>query len=122
MKKSLVFTVVFCLVLVVVNMTYAQEVQNPIIIKKIFVSDANNLHFRVISHAPNIPLCTGGPPNGIDPGMEAFAYVNESDSGAKGKMATLMTAYALGKYVTLVTEPVQFGPHIYCHIVEFWIW
>ena len=53
------------------------------------------MHFRVVSNTTW--HCHNGPQN------PAWSYVDETDSGAKAKIATLLTAYALGKTVTAQT-------------------
>lgn len=75
-----------------------------------YVSAGNNMYFRVFG-----PISTQCPSP-----QNTWAYINESDSGAKGKIATILTAYALGKDVRLFVEPVDFYANgtIYCHILE----
>jgi hypothetical protein len=74
-----------------------------------FVSSGTNMYFRVI-----------GPVSTQCPDHSNWAYINESDSGAKGKIATLLTAYALGKNVRLFVEPKDFYGNgaVYCHVLE----
>lgn len=88
----------------------ASEITSAFDIAQIYVSNADNMYFRVYD-GDATALCTGG---------EHWAYINESDSGAKMKMAALMTASATSKQVVLVTEPIDFytNGHIYCHITE----
>lgn len=91
----------------------AFEYPAPIKIQAIVMSSAKNYHFRVISNNPGAWLCSNGPTN------EAWAYINEDDSGAKGKMAALLLAYSMGKTVTLTTAGVDGGGVTYCHIFDF---
>ena len=91
---------------------YAVEYPTPFKISSIYVSSASNYHFRVESSTGNWH-CNNGPKS------PAWSYVNEPDSGAKGKMSALLAAYASGKSVALVTEGVTVGANTYCRIVEF---
>jgi hypothetical protein len=116
MKRCVLIGSALFLVLAVSGIALAFDQPPTFKISGLFWSDAQNMHCRVLSDTPTIPLCTGGPTNA------AWAYINESDSGAKGKIAGLMTAYALGKSVNLTTESVPVGAATYCHIVEFSIW
>jgi hypothetical protein len=43
-----------------------------------------------------------------------WAYVNETDAGAKGYIAALLSAFAMGKQVALYVQPVN-G---FCRIIE----
>lgn len=90
----------------------AAEYPTPFKISSIFVSSASNYHFRVESNTGNWH-CNNGPKS------PAWSYVNETDSGAKGKISALLAAYASGKSVTLVTEGVIAGANTYCRILEF---
>jgi len=90
----------------------AAEYPTPFKISSIFVSSASNYHFRVESNTGNWH-CSNGPK------LPAWSYVNEADSGAKGKISALLAAYASGKSVTLVTEGVAAGANTYCRILEF---
>lgn len=78
-------------------------------IAMINMSAADNFHFR-ISGRPTQTMCT----NGID-----WAYINENDSGSKGKIAGLMMGYSLGKKVGLLTETVVRNGTNFCHILDF---
>ena len=78
-------------------------------IATINMSAADNFHFR-ISGRPTQTMCA----NGID-----WAYINENDSGAKGKIAGLMMGYSLGKKVGLLTETVVRNGTNFCHILDF---
>lgn len=109
--------VIFLVCVQMAGNVLAGEFPAPFKIAGLFVSDATNLHFRVNSNNPSAWLCSNGPTN------PSWAYINEADSGAKVKIATLMTAYSLGKTVSLVTEGVYFGGDYggktYCRILEF---
>lgn len=98
------------------DISFAREFPAPFKIKAIFLSGANNYHFRVISNNPGTWLCHNGPIN--DP----WAFVNENDSGAKTKISALLAAYSMGKTVSLITEGVADGAATYCRIVEFYIY
>lgn len=88
------------------------EYPAPFKIAIITVSGSTNLHFRV-GYSGTTPLCSNGPTAG-----NPWAYLNETDSGAKGKIATLLMAYALRKTVTIETQSVLFGTSTYCHILD----
>lgn len=77
---------------------------NAFTITQLYVSGSANFHFRVYGMA-TISNC---------PNATTWAYINEADDGEKGKMATLLTAYAMGKQVQLIVAPVN-G---YCQILE----
>lgn len=77
---------------------------NVFTITQLYVSGSANFHFRVYGMA-TMSNC---------PNATSWAYLNEADDGEKGKMATLLTAYAMGKQVQLVVSPVN-G---YCQILE----
>lgn len=113
MKKIsiLVFAAV-CFFLTATNPVQSAEYPGPFTIKSITVSSATNYHFRLQSNGSSW-LCLNGETN------PPWAYINEADSGAKGKIATLLTAYSLGKTVTVVTEGVVVGSSTYCHILDF---
>lgn len=67
-----------------------------------FASGGNNFHFRV-QGLPASANC-----------LQNWAYIDESDSGAKAKIATLLMAYAQGKNVSLYVDE-EAG---YCKIIE----
>ena len=75
-----------------------------------YVSAGTNMYFRVFG-----PVSTQCPSP-----QNTWAYINELDSGAKGKIATLLMAHASGKDVRYYVEPVDFYGNgtIYCHILE----
>lgn len=105
--------VIFLICVQMAGNVSAVEYPAPFKIAGLYVSHADNLHFRVISNNPSAWLCSNGPIN------TSWAYINEADSGAKVKIATLMSAYALGKTITLATEGIVSGSTTYCHILEF---
>lgn len=108
-KKIAVFLIAVSLCFATQVMAF--ETPGPFKISSLYISHAGNYHFRVYSNKPSNWHCHGGP---INP---AWSYINESDSGAKGKIATLQLAYALGKNVHILTEKIG----NYCHIVELMI-
>ncbi|OWQ88589.1 hypothetical protein CDN99_17230 [Roseateles aquatilis] len=69
-----------------------------------YVSSGVNFHFRV----SNVPATANCP--------QTWAYINETDSGAKGKIAALLLAYAQGKSIDIFVDTGDGG---YCHVVEF---
>ncbi len=90
---------------------YAYDVSADFVIDRLWISGAENAHYRVVDE-DGPAQCTGGPTG------PAWSYINVSDSGSKGKIAGILLAYAQGKTVELTTETDTNG---YCHIVEFWI-
>ncbi len=92
------------------SISYAAESTGWFKINQVFVSSGNNLYFRVYGMA-SMSYCPDGP---------AWAYVDEKDSGEKGKISTLLSAYAAGKDVYLKVEPKDFygNGKIFCHILE----
>ena len=109
MKKYLVL-----LFLAVSSNSMAIETPAPFKIDKIYLANAENFHFRVLRNTTDGTwLCNNGPKN------PAWAYINESDSGSKGKMSALLAAYAAKKTVQLYTEGVDTSAGRMCKIVEF---
>ncbi len=102
------------LAMMLVDDAVALEFPGPFKIKSIFVSGATNLHYRVISDNPASWQCHNGPT------YDSWAYINENDDGAKGKIAAIQMAYALGKSIRLITEGVwvPWGTGTICHIIE----
>lgn len=74
-----------------------------------FVAGPGNAHFRV-TLASGAPLCSAG---------LTWAYVEAGDPGEKTKISALLTAYALGKPVGLITLEVTKNGSPACQIVEF---
>jgi hypothetical protein len=111
MKKISLVILAVVVVLTSIGVACAYDYPDQFQIKNLYVSGATNYHFRIWSMTPNAPLCTGGPTN------PSWAYINEADSGAKGKIASLTIAYVMGKKVALTTITVG----SYCQIVEFQI-
>jgi hypothetical protein len=72
-------------------------------ISALHISLGENYHYRTYG-MPAIAECPG----------QGWAFVNESDSGAKGQIAALLMAYASGKQVRLFVAP----SNGYCHIIE----
>ncbi|MCP4485927.1 MAG: hypothetical protein GY820_01160 [Gammaproteobacteria bacterium] len=92
------------------SVSYALESTGWFKINQVFVSNGNNLYFRVYGMS-SMSYCPDG---------STWAYVDENDSGEKGKISTLLSAYAAGKDVTLHVEPKDHYENgkLYCHIVE----
>jgi len=97
------------------NIVLAAESPGAFKIKEIFISQAENFHFRVVANYTNPEAwhCHNGPKN------PAWSYINEGDSGAKGMMSTLLMAYAAKKTVTLTTLGVDTPAGHMCKIIEF---
>lgn len=110
MKTNLFVAAILAIVLSVsaCNVAVADS-PPPFTIATIFVSGSGNFHFRVFSNTPSQALCTGGPV------YSAWAYVEDTDSGANTKITALLLAYTLGKTIQIWTENVV-G---FCHIMEF---
>ena len=87
-----------------------QQQSGFFVINGLEVSYANNMHFRVIGMSP-VGACGAG---------TNWAYVDEADSGAEGKIATLLAAYLAGKQVNLVIAPTNYygNGQMFCHILE----
>ncbi len=66
-------------------------------ITELFISHGNNLHFRVFGMGNTLPCATND-----------WAYIDENDSGAIPKIATMNTAYAGKKNVRLIVEPKNY--------------
>jgi hypothetical protein len=98
------------LMMLFAHSAYAGEWTEWFKINGLFVSSATNLHFRV-SGTLTMDNC----PNGA-----SWAYIDENDSGAKGKMSALLSAYASGKDVSLFVVPKDYygNGSKYCHILE----
>ena len=73
-------------------------------ITSLYVSEQNNFQYRVYGF-PAVAACTHA---------TNWAYVNDSDAGSAGYYAALLTAYTLGKQISLNLVTVN-G---FCHIVE----
>lgn len=69
-----------------------------------YVSGGSNYYFRVLG-LPDSANC-----------QQNWAFINEADSGSKGKIATLLMAYAQGRNVSLYVQEDGSG---YCQIIEF---
>lgn len=93
----------------------ALEYPAPFKIKSIFMSQPNNFYFRVSADYtdPNAWHCDSGPKN------PAWSYIDETDPGSKAMIAALLTAYSLGKTVTLITVGVDTYAGRMCKIIEF---
>jgi hypothetical protein len=83
------------------------------VIGQVGAAVGSNMYFRVYG-VPSMSYCASGP---------TFAYVDVADPGYQGKVATLLTAYSLGKQIYLVMQPVDFygNGSSYCHIIEIYI-
>jgi hypothetical protein len=77
------------------------------VITNLYVAGLNNYQYRVYG-MPSLSACPNGP---------TWAYVNEADEGSKGWIAALFLAFASGKQIRVLAEPVN-G---YCHIVEIFM-
>lgn len=105
--------IIFACALLIGGAASATETISAFKINKVFVSNAENFHFRVYG-MPAMSFCPDG---------STWAYINEADSGAKGKISTLLSAYAAGKDVVLYvtpTDPASNGK-AYCKITEFMV-
>jgi hypothetical protein len=82
------------------------------VIGQVATAAGTNMYFRVYG-VPSMSYCASGP---------TFAYVDVSDSGYQGKVATLLTAYSSGKQIYMVVQPVDFygNGSSYCHIIEIY--
>ncbi|PID52785.1 MAG: hypothetical protein CR972_00005 [Candidatus Moraniibacteriota bacterium] len=110
--KKLLGVVLFCVMVMNTGTAYSLEHPAPFKISKIFVSNANNYHFRIFSDSPNWH-CYGGPQG------EAWSYIDETDSGAIEKMNMLKLAYAMDKTVEIITAGVEHSDTMMvCHIIE----
>lgn len=110
MKKKSIFLIMSFLIGLGFGLkVYAYDYPTPFVIDQLrILADG---HYRIVSN-DGAAQCSGGPTG------PAWSYVNTGDSGAKGKNAALLLAYAQRKTVELVTENVD-G---YCHIVDIWIY
>ncbi len=92
------------------GLSYSAQPTGWFKISEIYVSSANNMHFRVVG------LPAGACPNGSN-----WAYVDEADTGAKGKISALLSAYVAGKNVHLWIETKDYysNGQVYCQIAEF---
>ena len=81
------------------------------VISGLTLSAAGNMTFRV-NGMPTVGACAAAPD---------WGYVDENDSGSKEKIAALLTAYGLGKSVTLLVAATNFysDGRMFCHILEF---
>lgn len=116
MKKLLTGLIAIVATVLSSGTANATESPAPTVISNIWVSDAGNYHFRVTgSYTGSTWFCN----NASSSGPGAWAYLEENDSGAKGKMAMLMTAFMAGKTVYFKTEGRDTPAGHLCHIVEF---
>lgn len=85
------------------------EVTSAFKINGITVLGAGNMMFRVHG-MPQPASCPGN----------AWAYVDDADSGSKTKISTLLSAYAAGKRVQLEISPKNFFSNgvMYCQIIS----
>jgi hypothetical protein len=83
------------------------------VIGQVGTAAGDNMYFRVYG-VPSMSYCASGP---------TFAYVDVADSGYQGKVATILTAYSLGKQIYMLVQPVDFygSGSSYCHIIEIYI-
>jgi hypothetical protein len=114
MKKIMV-GILFLISGLLVGTANSAEYPGAFHISSVFLSNATNFHFRIYSDNPGSWLCSNGPRN------PSWGYINEADSGAKGKIAALLEAYAMGKTITATTIGVPYNGSTYCQIIEFQI-
>jgi|GEM_PF-1567283 len=77
---------------------------------RIFVSGSQSFHYRIFKEGNPISFCSGIHSN-------EFAYINEADDGAKGKIAALLTAYALQRDIHIQYSVTDADG--YCQIRQF---
>lgn len=78
-------------------------------INQIYMSGAENYHFRVYGMDQQ-NQCTNG---------SSWAFINESSSGSKGMISLLLSAYMAGKDVRLLTQEfTSSSGNTYCKIIE----
>lgn len=73
-------------------------------VTSLFVSGENNYQYRLYG-MPTVTACTNGP---------NWAFINDADSGSKGKVATLLGAFYSGRRVGIFVE----AENGYCHVLE----
>lgn len=73
-------------------------------ITNLYVAGENNFQYRTYG-AGSQPICPNSP---------NWAYVNDADSGSKGKIATILAAFYTGRPIRVYIEAVN-G---FCHIEE----
>lgn len=110
MRKYLPIYLLSSIVLIAASPALSLENSGWFKINQIVVSGAANMHFRVYG-MPSNAACVNG---------TNYAYINEADTGSKGKISTLLSAYAAGKDVRLVLEPTDHynDGRIYCRVIE----
>jgi hypothetical protein len=96
-----------------VSMAQTTYQTGSFVIGQVGTAAGNNMYFRVYG-VPSMSYCASGP---------TFAYVDVADSGYQGKVATILTAYSLGKQIYMLVQPVDFYSNgsSYCHIIEIYI-
>ncbi len=101
--------------IVSISTPYALEAPGPTKIKKVYVSNGDNFHLRVFADSsdPNYWYCNNGPK-----GEDAWAYINQNDSGFPTKMAVLLHSFSKGHEIKVYTEGVDHAAGHMCHIVE----
>lgn len=83
----------------------ANQWTSDFIITNLYVAGQNNFQYRVYGMSSLQSLCPNSP---------NWAYVNESDSGAKGRVATILAAFYAGRAIRVYVT-VTGG---YCQIEE----
>lgn len=87
------------------------EYPAPFKIGEVVAANKDNMHFRVVSTAPDAH-CYNGPAN------LGWSFVDGADPGAKTKMSALLAAYLTGKTVAVTTQGVDINDGHYCQIIE----
>lgn len=92
--------------LLFVPASFAADI-GPFKISALNVYAAGNMSFRIYGMGP-VPGCPG----------QDWVFVDETDSGSKTKIATLLSAHATGKNVYVSVIPVNFFNNgtLYCQI------
>ena len=79
---------------------------SPFTITSVFMSLPGNYYFRVYGMPSQAGLCPNGP---------VWGYIELSDTGSQGYIATLLSAYTNGTPISLHVQADSGG---YCHIIE----
>lgn len=115
--RRFVFSLFFLVVLGISSPLLAYEGPIQFQIAEIFVSNPDDMYYRVISADDSNWHCDGGPK---EPG---WSFVDYYDPAAKGKVSTLLSAYLTQKTVNIMTQQVtKTGldgiPATYCQIMQ----
>ena len=76
-------------------------------ITALYVAGENNYQYRVYG-IPTNAACSNGP---------TWAYVNDMDSGSKGEVVALLSAFNTSRTIRVLVEPTN-G---FCHIIEVFV-